>query len=551
MTTTVADKLNGNAEPHRPQHVLSHLIRDAPIEILICILSQLEGRDIAHCQLVSKSLYRMISDSKLLQYIMTLAMADYVEDPKNRSAISSSFNKTVALREHLDAWYRMRPSSVDSMEFGPAVLTELRGGVLAITSNTRVNITILPSRLRGIRTKSTISYELDEPPVQTSILPEEDLLVAFHWSAVTDTHWSLMARFLRLSTSKPHHLAPKPILFKLTAARPVFTRTLFRSTLALSYLNVNPEGFFGCTIEVMDWKKGTRLGSMFLPNIYYLVHPTFLTPTVLLIPRQNEVPISLPGHPNTPFDRLDLYTIVKGFFCPLASFSLPEMALPGYVTAVSLTASAPSTPSAPYSTIPPPAFSIDDDERIVIIRQMVFGADSQNQAFFLIRYVDVSYPVRHFIRLAGALMKSIRHQVPLSFEAWGGDRFRLKLYSSLAAAPLVSFGSRVVTIKPEDKQIHLLDHRQHIEYWHKNRPISDLRDVSLTRSMTNGGLKHRASDFATSLPFLSVKRSFTNFLSKKYPVTDILHDLEHIVIVQKCVCEKHSDPGPHFVILSF
>lgn len=145
---------------------------------------------------------KTIKTSKLLQYIISLTKAHYVDNPhftvpyherKFVPAPSSSIARMSLLQTHVHNWRRLAYTNVSHFKLPLGQCRELASGVLVSAVGRNITSVVLPSKLRGritasrnFQPASTLgsglmlnNFGVDVVSDQIALLPEEDLLVLF------------------------------------------------------------------------------------------------------------------------------------------------------------------------------------------------------------------------------------------------------------------------------------------------------------------------------------------------------------------------------------
>lgn len=286
-------------------------------------------------------------------------------------------------------------------------------------------------------------------------------------------------------------------------------------------------------------------------------------------------------------EELAVFSITQNTFKYIVSFSLFNQvdnvvntgAFPSSM--VSLDASPPTTAGAPYATLPPPAVRMDDNMRVVTIRQTVFSERRDQQVV----HYDITCPVHHFLSFVDHALQSGSSVTPpmlsfgipeLSHPPFSvppitldkhlpfARRAASNTHVTISRNPFCTlpsvYGSRTLQYQyigsrmgpqgtsAEDGDSYglltMFDYRADLWFWTgdpfspgQSEPAPDL-DMDMRRAMLKPGRLEGAENrgSALTMPALCVDRDIPNkggvLSNSRRPVARLFHDLECIVLVQ-------------------
>ncbi|KAK1216457.1 hypothetical protein PQX77_020926 [Marasmius sp. AFHP31] len=272
---------------------------ELPSELLLAILSLLDGRSIAYSSRVNRSLYALVTSSSILRYKQQLFIHKKDDNIANRASVAE---KLRLLKREESSWRHCQPGFHVKvpLTFNPGGVYDLSNGVYFLGEDGRQTLRYidLPSNpVQELKWKAFMpQVESKEPRfiVDFAInLHEHDLISLITESRSRNGNNFLFKLELRLhefSTGKPHPRAKRTILPITNSehhygVRPAVNCEIVGDHLALvTDYRRDPAG--PCDVLVYNWKTGERLmkvagESSTYGGIIFLSIDKFLLPNIL------------------------------------------------------------------------------------------------------------------------------------------------------------------------------------------------------------------------------------------------------------------------------
>lgn len=287
-----------------------------------------------------------------------------------------------------------------------------------------------------------------------------------------------------------------------------------------------------------------------------MAKPIFLTPTLIMTSKRNA---QLDGQ--FPTEELAVFSIAKGYFEFVVSFVLFAASGSADFSTVVLDASAPSTvTSTSYASYAPAAVTMEDDSRVITVRQTMFAYHHPQQGVQRLMHHDIVCPVDHFLSFcndsANKLDASSKQRRIIPFSLWAAHNTHIRTSRDVHRAPPTVYGSRTMQWAI-DSTLTMYDYRRGAQHWiERSKHYNDNDDDD--EEACFGGFMGRAmltSEISTSAPLEQVLKQHGTALTVSSPVlcvdrevpygvmadedrsvSRLLHDLETVVLIQVSSC---------------